>query len=76
MQVEKTTPENENINEVVTNLNDGQAIHLLIQGVKAAQNKGGIYTLRDASLLSAAVNHFETLFEKNKQAQEKNSQES
>lgn len=75
MQVEKTE-QNENINEVVNNLSDGQAIHLLIQGVKAAQNKGGIYTLRDASLLSAAVEHFEKIFEKNKQNQENNSQES
>jgi hypothetical protein len=72
MQVEKPE-QNENINEVVT-LTDGQAIHLLIQGVKAAQNKGGIYTLRDASLLSSAVEHFESLFERNKQTQENNSE--
>lgn len=73
MQAEKTE-QNENINEVVTNMTDGQAIHLLIQGVKAAQNKGGIYTLRDASLLSAAVEHFEHIFERNKQTQENNSE--
>jgi hypothetical protein len=46
----------------VPKMTDGQAIHLLIQGVKAAQSKGGIYTLNDAALLSKAVEHFDFIF--------------
>lgn len=46
-------------------MTDGQAIHLLIQGVKAAQSKGGIYTLSDAALLSKAVQHFDFIFNTN-----------
>lgn len=71
--MENQETKTENINEVVTSMTDGQAIHLLIQGVKVAQNKGGIYTLKDAALLNAAVDHFEVILEKAKQAREENS---
>ena len=60
MSQEQTTQEPQ-----VTEMTDGQAIHLLIQGVKAAQSKGGIYTLKDASLLSKAVEHFDFIFKAN-----------
>lgn len=56
-----------------TEMTDGQAIHLLIQGVKAAQSKGGIYTLSDAALLSKAVGHFDFIF--NTEAEQPESQE-
>jgi hypothetical protein len=59
MSQEQTTQE-----APVTAMTDGQAIHLLIQGVKAAQSKGGIYTLNDAALLSKAVEHFDFIFSK------------
>lgn len=59
MSQEQTTQEPQ-----VTEMTDGQAIHLLIQGVKAAQSKGGIYTLNDAALLSKAVEHFDFIFTK------------
>lgn len=57
MSQEQTTQE-----APITEMTDGQAIHLLIQGVKAAQAKGGIYTLNDAALLSKAVEHFDFIF--------------
>ena len=57
MSQEQTTQE-----APVTAMTDGQAIHLLIQGVKAAQSKGGIYTLNDAALLNKAVEHFDFIF--------------
>jgi hypothetical protein len=57
MSQEQTTQE-----APVAVMTDGQAIHLLIQGVKAAQSKGGIYTLNDAALLNKAVEHFDFIF--------------
>lgn len=59
MSQEQTTQE-----APITEMTDGQAIHLLIQGVKAAQSKGGIYTLNDAALLNKAVEHFDFIFNK------------
>jgi hypothetical protein len=59
----------------VTEMTDGQAIHLLIQGVKAAQSKGGIYTLNDAALLNKAVEHFDFIFNTEVQAEQPESQE-
>jgi hypothetical protein len=60
MSQEQTTQE-QTLKEL-PEMTDGQAIHLLIQGVKAAQSKGGIYTLSDAALLSKAVQHFDFIF--------------
>ena len=64
MSQEQTTQEQTTQESQVTEMTDGQAIHLLIQGVKAAQSKGGIYTLNDAALLSKAVEHFDFIFNK------------
>lgn len=59
----------------VTEMTDGQAIHLLIQGVKAAQTKGGIYTLSDAALLNKAVRHFDFIFNNEAETEQPESQE-
>lgn len=70
MSQEQTTQEPQ-----VIEMTDGQAIHLLIQGVKAAQSKGGIYTLKDASLLSKAVEHFDFIFNNSETVETENQPE-
>ena len=54
--IENQNPEAE-VNENVGNLNGQQALNVLIQAVRIAQQKGA-YTLEDAEMISKAIKVF------------------
>jgi len=49
----------ENTQETLTELNDQQAVNILVQGVRFAQTKG-VYTLEDAEVIARAIKVFVT----------------
>jgi hypothetical protein len=52
-------------------LNIWAAIDILCQAVEAAQNKGGVYNLKDAALLSKCVDVARTTLEQVAKAEQK-----